>query len=236
MTITADNLDTAAFPEAYAEILIDTLAITAANVLNVKDALNGFRRLDDGQADDALRHIATGFSHTANPSNNHVAAREPPLTPLARYFRGASGRCYTYPEIADRIRKDAPHTLGKHIFEQLEAIGLLQEIQNGSTPCGLPFTFADALGPIQKQLTSNGLIHTPGIFRALQNDYRIKGKPRRRPVKILSEGYGLPAKEAEGLLSGAIKIAVDESAGTITYTLERDHPPTAKASLSDQTR
>ena len=29
--------------------------------------------------------------------------------------------------------------------------------------------------PIQKQLTSNGMFHTPGLFRALQNDYRIKG-------------------------------------------------------------
>ena len=27
---------------------------------------------------------------------------------------------------------------------------------------------------IQKQLTSNAMFHTPGLFRALQNDYRIK--------------------------------------------------------------
>jgi hypothetical protein len=60
------------------------------------------------------------------------------------YFTGGSGRRYTYAEIANRIRNDAPHTLGKHIFVQLEAIGLLDEMQNGTTPCGLPFTFAGA--------------------------------------------------------------------------------------------
>ena len=35
------------------------------------------------------------------------------------------------------------------------------------------------------------MFHTPGFFRALQNDYRIKGKTRRRAVKILSDGYGI---------------------------------------------
>jgi hypothetical protein len=60
------------------------------------------------------------------------------------YFRGPSGTRYTYADIADRIRREAPQTLGKHIFVQLEAIGLLEEMQNGTTPCGLPFTFAEA--------------------------------------------------------------------------------------------
>ena len=46
------------------------------------------------------------------------------------------------------------------------------------------------------------MFHTPGFFRALQNDYRIKGEPRRRAVKILSDGYGMPREEAKGLLSG----------------------------------
>jgi len=135
------------------------------------------------------------------------------------YFRGPSGTRYAYAEIADRIRKDAPHTLGQHIAVQLEAIGLYEEMMNGTTPCGLPFTFAEAPRLIQKQLTSNGLFHTPGFFRALQNDYRIQGEPRRRAVKLLSEGYGLPRAEARGLLSGAIAIAIDEDAGTITYTV-----------------
>jgi hypothetical protein len=70
---------------------------------------------------------------------------------------------------------------------------------------------------IQKQLTSNGMVHTPGFFRALRNDYRIKGGPRRRAIKILSDVYGLPPEEAKGLLSGTIRIEMDEAAGTITF-------------------
>jgi hypothetical protein len=134
------------------------------------------------------------------------------------YFRGASGRRYTYADVAERIRKEAPQTLGQHIFVQLEAIGLLEEFQGGTTPCGLPSSFACATRQVEKRLTSSGLVHTPGLFRALQTDYRIPGEPRRRAVRILSEGYGLPRDEAQGLLSGAIPIAIDEAAGTITYT------------------
>jgi hypothetical protein len=133
------------------------------------------------------------------------------------YFVGASGTRYAYADIARRIRGEAPHTLGKHIFEQLAAIGLLEEMQNGSTPCGLPYSFASGEPLIEKRLTSNGMFHTPGFFRALQHDYRIKGEPRRRAVRILSDGYGLPRQEAAELLSGTIAVETDEEAGTITY-------------------
>ena len=139
------------------------------------------------------------------------------------YFTGATGKRYAYADIADRIRTEAPHTLGKHIFEQLEAIGLLDELTKGTTPCGLPFTFAGGPEPVRKQLTSSGMVHTPGLFRALQNDYRIKGDPRRRAVKILTDVYGLPPGEAKGLLSGAIESEIDEAAGTITYAVSA-HP------------
>ena len=70
---------------------------------------------------------------------------------------------------------------------------------------------------IRKQLTSTAMFHTPGLFRALQSDYRIKGKTRRRAIHILSNGYGLPVEEARGLLSGSISVEIDEAAGTITY-------------------
>jgi hypothetical protein len=138
------------------------------------------------------------------------------------YFRGPSGPRYSYAKIADRIRKEAPHTLGEHIHVQLEAIGLLEEMMKGTTPCGLPYSFASDPEPVQKQLTSNGMVHTPGFFRALRNDYRIKGAPRRRSIKILSDVYGLPPGEARGLLSGAIMIEIDEAAGTITYRTAMD--------------
>jgi hypothetical protein len=134
------------------------------------------------------------------------------------YFIGASGRRYAYAEIAERIRSEAPHTLGKHIFVQLEAIGLLDEMKNGTTPCGLPYSFADEPDLVQRQLTSSAMVHTPGFFRALRNEYAFKGATRRRAIKSLSEVYGLPHEEADGLLSGAIKSEIDEAAGTITYT------------------
>ena len=75
---------------------------------------------------------------------------------------------------------------------------------------------------IQKQLTSSSMVHTPGLFRALLNDYRIKGEPRRRAIKILSDVYGLTPEEARGLLSGAISTEIDEAAGTITFNTAID--------------
>ncbi len=72
---------------------------------------------------------------------------------------------------------------------------------------------------VQKTLTSNGMIHTPGVFRALKNDYQINGRTRKRAVNILSTGYGLPEEEADRLLSGTIPIEIDEIAGTISYRL-----------------
>jgi hypothetical protein len=133
------------------------------------------------------------------------------------YFIGQSGKRYRYADIAKLVCEKAPETLGKHIFVQLTALGLLQEIQGGVTPCGLPFTFASKPLPPRKQLTSSAMFHTPGLFRALQNDYRIKGQPRRRAIKILSDGYRLSPEEARGLLSGSIPVEIDEAAGTITY-------------------
>jgi hypothetical protein len=80
-------------------------------------------------------------------------------------------------------------------------------------------------GVIQKQLTSSAMFHTPGLFRALQNDYRIKGKPRLHAIKTLSNGYGLSREEAAGLLSGAIKSEIDEAAGTVTFTSRCEESP-----------
>ncbi len=133
------------------------------------------------------------------------------------YFIGKSGKRYRYGDIATLVREKAQETLGKHISVQLEAIGLLQEMEGGVTPCGLPFTFASDPEPTRKQLTSTAMFHTPGLFRALQNDYRIKGKTRRRAIKTLSDGYGIALEEAKGLLSGSIPVEIDEVAGTVTY-------------------
>jgi hypothetical protein len=134
MSTTYDSLEAASFPDDYADILMDVLAITSRNLLSVKDALNHFRQLPDDQAADLIEHLADQLDDDdANP---------------APYFRGASGKRYPYPEIAERIRKEAPQTLGKPITVQLEAIGLLEEFQGGGTPYVLPSTFAEAETPL----------------------------------------------------------------------------------------
>jgi hypothetical protein len=133
------------------------------------------------------------------------------------YFIGKSGQRYRYADVARMVGEKAPETLGKHIFAQLAALGLLEEMEGGVTPCGLPFTFASKAPLARKQLTSSAMFHTPGLFRALQNDYRIKGKTRARAIQILSDGYRLSPEEARGLLSGSIPVEIDEAAGTITY-------------------
>lgn len=133
------------------------------------------------------------------------------------FFIGKSGQRYRYADIGRLIREKAPETLGKHIFVQLAAIGLLEEMAGGVTPCGLPYTFASKPHLTRKQLTSSAMFHTPGLFRALQNDYHIKGKTRACAIKILSDGYRLSPEEARGLLSGSIPVEIDETAGTITY-------------------
>ena len=58
MSTTHDRLHTAYFPAAYADILIETLAIAPANFLSVKDALYHFRRLNDDQTEEVIQAIA----------------------------------------------------------------------------------------------------------------------------------------------------------------------------------
>ncbi len=57
MSITYDRLHTAYFPAEYADILMEVLAITPCNLLNVKDALYHFRLLDDDQALEVIEQI-----------------------------------------------------------------------------------------------------------------------------------------------------------------------------------
>jgi hypothetical protein len=140
------------------------------------------------------------------------------------YFIGKSGKRYRYSDITRLLYQKAPETLGKHIRFQLAAIGLLEEMEGGVTPCGLPYTFAPEPDVVRKQLTSTALFHTPGLFPALQNDYRIKCKTRQRAVQILSDGYGLPVEEARGLLSGSIPVEINEASGTITYEVSDAAP------------
>jgi DNA-directed RNA polymerase subunit RPC12/RpoP len=200
-----------------------------------------FEVTDDG-SEAVGDHEWDDQSSTRCPECNHIATlkdfREGPTLPpdpdemndnhapwAGAYFIGASGVRYRYADIARLVREKAPHTLGQHIRVQLAAIGLLEEMEGGVTPCGLPYSFASGAHPIRKQLTSTAMFHTPGLFRALQNDYRIKGKIRQHAVKMLSDGYGLSPDEARGLLSGSIPVEINEAAGTITYEADFRRKP-----------
>ena len=79
----------------------------------------------------------------------------------------------------------------------------------------------------QKQLTSSAIFYTPGIFRAMQHDYRVGKRhkaTRERAIKTMSDGYGLTREEAEGILSGSIPVAIDDDAGTVTLLNPSEQP------------
>src|SRR5271157_120337 len=119
------------------------------------------------------------------------------------YFRGASGTRYTYAEIADRIRSEAPHTLGEHISVQLEAIGLLDEMRNGATPCGLPFTFAEA--------TKTYLV---GVIERAIAYYMVEAKDARTAAENWQDGE-FHDRDDEALDSeGPCNVRVEQPDGT----------------------
>jgi hypothetical protein len=201
----------------------DRFKIVALITCDVTD--DGSDPVGDHEWDDhsATRCPECGFSGELKEFGRK--SEMPPDPEAGAYFIGTSGTHYRYADIARLVRDKAPHTLGHHIRVQLAAIGLLEEMEGGVTPCGLPYTFASEEHPIRKQLTSTAMFHTPGLFRALQNDYRIKGKTRQHAVTILSDGYGLSPEEARGLLSGSIPVEIDEAAGTISYDAEFRRKP-----------
>lgn len=115
----------------------DRFRIAATSIFTVTD--DGTEDHGDVEWDDDSHAECAACRHRGTLKDFRAAAG---------YFLGGSGQRYAYAEIAARIRKEVPHTLGKHIFVQLEAIGLLDELTNGTTPCGLPLTFADAPRPM----------------------------------------------------------------------------------------
>jgi hypothetical protein len=59
------------------------------------------------------------------------------------YFITEDGVKIFYHEIAGRIAVCHPHLVGKHIFVQLEALGLLQQLHKGESPHSLPYSFSE---------------------------------------------------------------------------------------------
>ena len=62
MSHTADRLYKAAFPDEYADVLIQVLAITWDNFLSIKDALYNFRSLDEHEASSVLLAVADAIA------------------------------------------------------------------------------------------------------------------------------------------------------------------------------
>ena len=59
------------------------------------------------------------------------------------FYRDNNGTMVLYSVIARRIYEEHPDLVGKHIFAQLEALGMYDSFVNGTTPCGLPYSFTD---------------------------------------------------------------------------------------------
>lgn len=57
------------------------------------------------------------------------------------YFRGRSGAKHFYTGLAEGIKYAHPEMRGKRIFEQLDALDLMEEFMGGNAPFGLPYSF-----------------------------------------------------------------------------------------------
>lgn len=71
-----------------------------------------------------------------------------------------------------------------------------------------------------KRLGSNGFVCAPGIFRAMQNDYRAGQddlETRVTVIRIMSDGWNLTYSEAKAILSGSTPVEIDDEAGTVSY-------------------
>lgn len=62
------------------------------------------------------------------------------------YFVGVSGGKHFFRGLAELIRVEHPDLRGKNIFKQIDALGLREEFNRGTTPHSLPFSFSDYEG------------------------------------------------------------------------------------------
>ena len=59
------------------------------------------------------------------------------------YNRSGEQHFYYFDSIAKAIRKYFPELAGKHIYEQLEALGMSEVFQASESPVTLPYSFSD---------------------------------------------------------------------------------------------
>lgn len=57
-------------------------------------------------------------------------------------FRGKSGGYYHLDDIRRHLQRHHPAMLGRHVREQIEALGLVDEFEGGTVLIQLPYTFA----------------------------------------------------------------------------------------------
>lgn len=69
------------------------------------------------------------------------------------YYITETGRHVYFSDIAKAIDTLHPVKRGKHIFQQLEALGLYGEFRHSTTPCSLPYSFSDYLPENQTCIT-----------------------------------------------------------------------------------
>lgn len=68
------------------------------------------------------------------------------------------------------------------------------------------------------RLQSAAMIHTPGMVRWAMNGWHFP-KDRKYLRKVFTEGYSLPPKVVDALLSGAVPYTVDAD-DAVVFTVE----------------
>ena len=63
--------------------------------------------------------------------------------PAYGYFVGGNGLAYDFGRIKQELKNMMGYPKGAHISVQLEFLGLTKEFETGSSPCELPYTFAE---------------------------------------------------------------------------------------------
>ena len=67
-------------------------------------------------------------------------------------------------------------------------------------------------------MQSSPMVHTPGMVRWGINGYHFE-KDRKAIRRVFTEGWSLPAKAVDALLSGKVPYTVNDENGTVTFTV-----------------
>lgn len=131
MSTTDYLLNTAAFPEEYAERLIDILAINPNRFLSFKDALYHFRRLDDDQAAEVMQQIVKQLE-TQEADGRPIVSAPALLASLEAILPYAESEAYSLANHKDspECEAEAEHAwkaveVAQGVIAQAKAAGIL---------------------------------------------------------------------------------------------------------------